>query len=138
MDRIPVYVRAGAVVPCWTQAPPSTDGYHPTEVELHLYVPHEDGTRSSLLQEDDGLTLAARDGARYRTSVTVTRAGRTVTVRADVDGDGYPEFRRTAFHLVVHGAAVDAVDLDGTRVPVRDGVAVLPNTGEPFTVRFAV
>ena len=135
MDRIPVYARAGAVVPGWTEAPPSTAGYHPVAVELHLYVPLTDGTSTSFLQEDDGLTFALRDGAFVRTTFTVTRSGAEVTLRAEVDGDGYPEARRTAFHLVVHGAVVDSVDLDGERVERTGDHVVLPNTGQGFVAR---
>jgi alpha-glucosidase len=138
MDRIPLYARAGAVIPCWTQAPPSTAGYHPTEVELHLFVPTEDSEHSSFLQEDDGLTFAALEGARYRTTFTVTRRGSDVTVRGDVVGDGYPEFRRTDFHLVVHGAAPSTVDLDGRTVPADGGRFVLANAGQDLVVRFQV
>ena len=32
-----------------------------------------------------------------------------MTLRAEVEGDGYPEFAREAFHLVLHGAAPEAV-----------------------------
>ena len=46
MDRIPLYARAGAVIPMWPEAPPSTDGYHPEVVELHLFVPSARGTTS--------------------------------------------------------------------------------------------
>jgi alpha-glucosidase len=124
MERIPIYARGGAVIPMWPQAPPSTAGHHPATIELHLFVPREDGTHTSLLQEDDGLTTAARDGARYRTTFEVTRRGGTVTVTAEVDGDGYPEFARESFRLVVHGAEVDDLDV--------------PNRGEPFTTEFEV
>jgi alpha-glucosidase len=126
------------VVPGWTQAPPSTAGYHPEAVELHLFVPTEDGEHVSFLQEDDGLTFAMRDGAFVRTTVTVTRRGAEVTLRATVDGDGFPELRRTAFHLVVHGAAVDEIELDGSRVAATGDHVVLPNTAGPFTVRLTV
>ena len=101
MDRIPLYARGGAVVPMWAQAPASTDGHHPEAIELHLFVPGEDGTFRSRLREDDGLTFA---GGHHSTAFEVTRAGDRLTVRAEVDGDGYPEFARQAFHLVVHGA----------------------------------
>jgi alpha-glucosidase len=135
MDRIPIYARAGAVVPAWTEAPASTAGYHPIQVALHLFVPRDDSEVTSFLQEDDGLTFGALHGARYRTTFTVTRTGGEVTVRADVDGEGYPEFRRTAFRLVVHGAAVEAVDLDGETVRGSGGAFTLPNAGEGFVVR---
>ena len=76
----------------------------PGAIELHLFVPRATAAHDSLLQEDDGLTTAALDGARYRTTFAVTRRG-DVEVDAPVDGDGYPEFAREAFRLVVHGAA---------------------------------
>ena len=105
MDRIPVYARAGAVIPMWPQAPASTADHRPGSVELHLFVPADGGrVHRSLLQEDDGLTYAAADGARVRTTFAVERQGERVSLSAEVDGDGFPEFARGSFHLVVHGA----------------------------------
>jgi alpha-glucosidase len=134
MDRIPIYARAGAVIPMWPTAPASAAGHHPGVVELHLFVPHADGTHHSLLQEDDGLTFAAHGGAMYRTSFEVTRVGGRVTVHAAVEGDGFPEFAREAFHLILHGAAPATVLLDGDERPVRDGHVALRNAGSGFTV----
>jgi alpha-glucosidase len=37
----------------------------------------------------------------------VTRRGSRVTLRGEVAGDGYPEFAREAFHVVVHGAGAE-------------------------------
>jgi alpha-glucosidase len=138
MDRIPLYARGGAVIPMWPEAPPSTAGYHPAAIELHVFVPGEDGSRSSLLHEDDGLTFAALDGARYRTTFHVTRTGDRVTLSAAVDGDGYPEFARTAFHLVIHGAAPGTMRVDGKELAPADGRFVLPNDGDGFTAEFEV
>ena len=119
-DRIPLYARGGAVIPMWPDAPPSTAGYHPDVIELHVFVPGADGTHTSLLQEDDGVTTS---GARYRTTLTLTRAGDRVTLRGETTGDGYPEFARTAFRVVPHGAATDEP-------------RVLPDAGAGFTVEF--
>jgi alpha-glucosidase len=138
MDRIPLYARAGAVVPMWPEAPPSTAGHHPAAIELHLFVPTGDGTHRSFLQEDDGLTFAARDGARYRTTFEVARRGDRVTLRADVDGDGYPEFAREAFVLVVHGAAPATVTVDGEALEVRDGRVAIANAGTGFAAELGV
>ncbi len=138
MDRIPLFARGGAVIPMWTEAPPSTDGYHPDVLELHLFVPGTDGEHVSMWQEDDGLTFAASDGARYRTTVVASRAGDQLSVRADVTGDGYPEFRRESYHLVIHGAAPEVVDLDGTPVRRRGRHFPLANHGSGFLVEFSV
>ena len=94
MDRIPVYVRGGAVVPMWTEAPRSTADPAPTVLELHAFLPEGEGVVRSTLQEDDGLTTAAADGAHVRTTFELVRRGGTVTLRAGVAGDGFPELRR--------------------------------------------
>jgi alpha-glucosidase len=136
MERIPLYARAGAVVPMWPEAPASTSGHHPAVVELHVIVPAADGEWGSLLQEDDGLTLAALGGACRRTTLTLSRSGGEVTLAATVDGDGYPEFAREAFELVLHGQAPAAIEAGGQQVPVRDGRARLANAGTAFTARW--
>ena len=136
MDRIPLYARGGAVIPMWTQAPPSTAGYQPTTVELHLFVPAADGTYLSAMQEDDGATFAANDGARLRTTFEVIRAGRQITARAEVGGAGYPAFARRQFDLVLHGAAADTLVVDGTQRAFDHGRVALPNDGKAFTVEF--
>ncbi|CAA9499833.1 MAG: GH31 [uncultured Solirubrobacteraceae bacterium] len=138
MDRIPLYARGGAVIPMWPQAPASASGHQPAVVELHLFVPRADGTHRSLLQEDDGETDAALDGARVRTWLGVTRRGARVELRAQVEGDGYPEHAREAFHLVVHGAAPARVRLDGAELAAREGRFVLPSAGTGFLVELEV
>jgi alpha-glucosidase len=139
LEHIPIYIRGGAVIPMWPEAPRSTDGYHPSVVELHLFVPLIDGRFTSALQEDDGITFAARDrDARYRTAFTVTRTGSRVTLSADVTGNGYPEFAREAFHLFLHGLDVDAVQLDGEDIDADNGRFVLPRASVGFVVEFDV
>ena len=138
MDRIPIYSRSGAVIPMWPEVPPSTAGYHPSSVELHLFVPPGDGAHDSLLQEDDGLTTAWLEGQRYRTTFHVTRHADSVKIRATVDGRGYPEFAREAFHLVIHGAAPSTVSVSGSPVASDEHRVVIPNTGQAFDVEFAV
>jgi len=138
MDRIPLYARAGSVVPMWPEAPPSTDGYHPASIDLHLFAPLGEGRYESRLVEDDGLTFASRDGAHRTTMFTVTREGDEVTLLASVTGGGYPELRRTAFRLVVHGATPSTVRHDGTEVSPTDGGFVLTDDGTDFRVELAV
>ena len=87
-----------------------------------------------VLQEDDGTTFAANDGACFRTTFEVSRVGRTVTVRADVEGGGYPTFIRRQFDLIVHGAVADAVVVDGTPRTLDGGRIALANDGLAFTV----
>lgn len=136
MDTIPLYARAGSVLPMWPVAPPSTSGYHPQSLELHVFVPESDGRWTSLLQEDDGLTDAHLSGGRYRTTFVLERTGETVTLSAAVAGDGYPEFARERFVLVLHGAAPGSVDVAGSAHPVLAGRVELANAGTGLEVTF--
>lgn len=133
MDRIPLYARGGSVVPLWPDAPASTDGYRPEVIQLHLFVPDDGGAlHQSLLQEDDGTSRAALEGAYLRTTFTVTRTGSRLRLAATVEGDGYPDHARRQFHLHVHGADVTAMTVDGEPVIVDDHVAVLTNPDRGF------
>jgi alpha-glucosidase len=134
MDRIPLYARGGAVIAMWPTAPASTAGHQPTTVELHVFVPAVDGSHRSVLQEDDGTTFAANRGARVRTAFELTRVDHLVTIGAEVDGDGYPEFARRQFELVVHGAVADTVVVDGVRRALVDGRVTVANDGNEFTI----
>jgi alpha-glucosidase len=102
-----------------------------------LFVPTTDGHHTSTLQEDDGLTFAALDGACYRTTFDVERAGDRVRVQASVAGRGYPEFTREQFTLVLHGAEPPTVRADGVDVAGEAGRFALPNSGTAFNLEFA-
>jgi alpha-glucosidase len=138
MDRIPIFARAGAVIPMWPEAPQSTAGYHPETVELHLFVPQVDGTYTSALAEDDGLTFGARDGACYRTTFTVTRTGSQLTLAGSTEGDGYPEHARQTFLLKVHGASPNAIRVDGEDVASSEEFIAVPNDGRFFRAELDV
>ena len=135
LDTIPWYVRGGSVVPRWPEAPRSTMGYHPASIELHVFVPGEDGEMRSVLREDDGETFAFREGAFYRTEFTLRQAGDTVTLDAAVTGAGYPAFAREEFVLVFHGLPPAALTLDGQEVSLQDNRLTFRNAGANFSLR---
>jgi alpha-glucosidase len=93
MDRIPMYARAGAVLPMWPSAPASTNE-RPDVIELHAFA----GEGTSFLQEDDGLTL---DGPTRRTRFELANG----KLRAVSEGD----FPGSRFEVVAHGGDVQRV-----------------------------
>ena len=64
----------------------------------------------------------------------MTRVGRQVIVRADVEGGGYPTFARRQFDLIVHGAVADDLLVDGTPRTIDNGRVTLPNDGNAFII----
>lgn len=132
LDSIPFYARGGAIIPLWHEAPLSTDGYYPEQIELHVFVPAEDGIHQSFLHEDDGLTFACQAGAYLRTGFTLERRGARLTIAATVSGNGYPEHARRAFVLKVHGAPVQAAQCDGAALQIHEGAVTIANSGADF------
>ena len=129
MDRIPLYARAGAVVPMLETAPQTTHELAPTAIELHVFVPDRQGvTYESFLQEDDGLTFAAHDGMRVRTRLEVTRSGNVLALRVTSDGEGFDGFARERFVLALHGANAVRAVAGGVDVDVIGGRVELPTT----------
>jgi alpha-glucosidase len=123
LDTIPLFAKAGAVIPMWTEAPKSTYGYYPSSIELRVFVPSIDGTHMSVLTEDDGLTFAATGSKEsfLETQITVARAGRQLTLTGLVSGNSFPEFVRKDFRINLVGAGIREV-------------IVLENTGEAFSL----
>ena len=134
LTTIPFYVRGGSVVPMWPEVISSTMNYHPAVVELHVFIPKEEGETRSILHEDDGETLAFRRGEFYRTEFVLGLIGDSITLRATVEGSGYLTFARRRFVLEVHGAASSLVTLDGQEMTMVDGRLSFENAGSNFTV----
>jgi alpha-glucosidase len=123
LEYIPVYARAGAVVPMLANAPQTTDGLAPESIELHVFVPQSNGEWTSELQEDDGLTYAALKDNRVRTSIRVVRNGDSVTVAGTVSGSGFDGFARKELVVVWHTND----ERNGSRL-------VIANAGEDFSI----
>lgn len=134
-ESIPLYARGGTVIPLWADSPLTTMGYHPKTVELHVFLPDEDGETRSFLYEDDGTTFAFRDGAFLRTDFQLKRTGGEIFLTATVSGRGYPEFARREFVVMLHGLQGEEVTVDAASYALVDGRFTLPNTGTGFTLR---
>ncbi|HEY6077636.1 MAG TPA: glycoside hydrolase family 31 protein [Polyangiaceae bacterium] len=131
LERIPLFARGGSIIACHASALSSTAEHHAAELELHLFVPAEDGEFRSLLHEDDGRTKAHEKGAYLRTTFVTTRKGSELRVRAAVAGQGYPEHQRKSFTLVVHGAVTE-LELDGHKRHISQGRFKFDNRGDAF------
>ena len=108
MDRIPIYARGGAVIPMWPEAPPPPPATTRRRSSCTCSCRPRRRASTSLLHEDDGLTF---DGGFLPHDVHARRAGARCSLTATVEGDGYPEFARERFELVVHGG--EDVDFKG-------------------------
>src|SRR5439155_16482519 len=104
-----------SIIPCHAKALKSTSEHQTAELELHVFVPAEDGEFRSSLHEDDGKTKAHEKGAFLRTAFTVTRKGNELRVRASVTGQGYVVHQRRSFTLVFHGS-VQGIEINGHQV----------------------
>ena len=102
IDRIPLFVRAGAVIPMLEEAPLNTKDFAPKKIQFHVFVPQGDIEYYSLLQEDDGLTFEANEGNRLRTEFKVLRGNGKTFFSAEALGKGFAGFAREEIELVWH------------------------------------
>ncbi|MCS7286521.1 MAG: glycoside hydrolase family 31 protein [Anaerolineae bacterium] len=99
LERIPVFVRAGAVIP----QGPEMDyvGHRPTNpLVLHLYPPAGEQEMTSFLYEDDGETLAYQRGEYLLHRFSLSRKGSEIFFTWSMEGAFTPPLRRT--DAVVH------------------------------------
>jgi alpha-glucosidase len=132
LERCPMFVRGGAVIPMLGEVIATTMALAPELIELHAFVPNDDVRRTSVLYEDDGLRFAFVGGSYFSTTLELERVGDTLTLDASVRGAGFPEFRRRRFRVVFANVVPSEVVLNGTPVSLTDGAVVFENTGQPF------
>ncbi|HTQ08340.1 MAG TPA: TIM-barrel domain-containing protein [Polyangiaceae bacterium] len=132
LGAIPLFLRGGCAVPLWETAPLTTFEHAPECVELHVAVPREDGTRTSVLYEDDGHSTAYRSGQALETRVEVTRVGRSLVVRGVTSGARFSGFRRQRLRVVFRGEVPVRLRLDGRPVALDRGAFAFAHEDAPF------
>lgn len=101
IDRLPVYVRGGAIIPVQSLIQ-STEEQPSDTLWIHVY---NGASGRFTYYEDDGATFKYRDGQYYRRDLTVDPSARTFTLGA-VDGSLPGKFKH--IRLVLHGFGGDA------------------------------
>jgi len=104
LERIPMFVRAGAVIPMLEDAPQNTAGLAPKKLQLHVFVPEGNTEYDSMLQEDDGLTFDAADGKLVRTELRLVRNGERTLLEGRSTGKKFDGFARESFDIIWHTA----------------------------------
>jgi alpha-glucosidase len=110
--RLPVYVKAGSVVP--VQSLVQSTAERPTDtLALHIYK--GDAASTASYYEDDGATFAYQQGAYYKRAIGYDGAARHITIGA-VEGSLKSKFGK--LELVLHGFG-DAASLQLNGQPLR-------------------
>ena len=96
LERMPLFVRAGSVIPMWPVM--QYVGQRPVDVlTLHVYP----GDGESWLYEDDGHSWACQRGEYRLTRFTLRREGGALELRCQIEGSYTPTYDR--YRVVVHG-----------------------------------
>jgi alpha-glucosidase len=126
LNRVPAYVRAGAVIPLGPAM--QYTGEKPLDLlSVHVYgfAPADlaGSTRTSefSLYEDDGLSIAYQSGEFQRTHLRFSQTGTGARFEVSSEsGDGaFQSVTRRGYRLQFHGieGAVNVVRLDGKEIP---------------------
>lgn len=121
--RLPLYARAGAVIPELARKDDQT---------LRVRVFPGEGATSFDLFEDDGRTVAYQRGAVRTTRLTRTQTGRRITVTVESARGTYQgaPAQRAREVLLMHPRGVSRVELDGKPLSVSmEGRAVRARSG---------
>jgi alpha-glucosidase len=108
LERMPLYVRAGSVLPLGPVMQ-HTGEWPPQALHLHVYP----GEGQSWLYEDDGLSLAYQSGEFHLTRFACQASGDGLVVRREVEGPFDPGYQRFEVHIHGLAAAPQQVLLDG-------------------------
>jgi alpha-glucosidase len=130
LERMPLYVRAGSVLPMGPVVQ-HTGEWPPGMLRLHIYP----GEGESWLYEDDGHSLAYQVGEFQVTAFSCrTAAGGGLTVHRQVKGPFNPGYNR--FEITIHGLASRPrqVLVDSQRAePIRGKAQTAEFTTGPWT-----
>lgn len=99
LERIPLFVRAGTILPM-TAARPHIGPHEPATVVLHLW-PDDDGSLE--WYDDDGRSLDHTRGVYQRRTITAARTRRGGSLRIGTPEGSYPGSTRT-WRVVLRGA----------------------------------
>jgi alpha-glucosidase len=113
LERLPLYVRAGSVLPLGPVMQ-HTSEWPPETLRLQVYP----GSGESWLYEDDGHSRAYQSGELQVTRFECRTDGSRLTVHREVEGPFDPGYER--FEITIHGlkAAPHRVLLDGQEADV--------------------
>jgi alpha-glucosidase len=126
LHRLPVYVRAGSIIPLGpTMQYTGERSIDPLSIHIYGFAAADLKLRSAAsavaLYEDDGLSLAYRNGEFQRTHFNFHQSNQDVRLEVEAEsGDGqYRSVPKRSFHLYFHGieGAVTSVRIDGQEVP---------------------
>ena len=111
LDRIPLFVRAGTVLPLW---PVRQHTAQPVDsLILHVYPGHE----QSWLYEDDGHSLNYQRGWYRATRFECTQTKDALTIVSTARGDYQPESGVWQWHIHAASRSPKQVVADGQNVP---------------------
>jgi alpha-glucosidase len=105
LDEVPLYVRAGAIVPM--QPVVQYTGEKPNgPLELRVYLPNNTSSNDcrGTLYQDDGHTFAYQKGEILRVNYSCQVSHGAVTVTSSVEKNGYQPWWRGA-DVTLYGAA---------------------------------
>ena len=119
-DSIPLFVRAGAVLPLSAgamRAEPSSD----TTRELTIFPTAGDFTDHAILYEDDGQTARALNGAHWLLDIKICGSQTALDITLGFTGDARPAFDRLFVVLPTGDTRTVSINgTAGTEIAVKD------------------
>lgn len=108
LDRLPVFVRSGTVLPLWETAH-STAAYPPKKLRLRAYTDSGVSTH----YEDAGEGLAYRDDEYRWTTFEMIEETRSLVIERTTSGSYLPNYDATELELIGASQTINEIHIDG-------------------------
>jgi alpha-glucosidase len=128
LTRIPLFIKAGAVVPM--QPVMQYVGEKPVE-ELTLHVYHKNGVAESVLYDDGGEGYGYHENQQTTRRFTVAGGATSLTLTQTSEGEYQPSY--TTYRVVLHGlpTAIAAATVDAQALPIGEYPATETTVAAP-------
>ncbi len=119
LDRLPVFVKAGSIIPIQSSVQFTAEQPQET-LEIHVYK----GSESEPFEwyEDDGLTYTFETGAYYQRSMQLMDASNRLEI-SKADGTFDSKFKKLRFVFHGFGSQIDKLLVNSKPVKTIDGIA---------------
>ncbi|HKP13855.1 MAG TPA: TIM-barrel domain-containing protein, partial [Blastocatellia bacterium] len=121
IDVVPMYVRAGAVIPMGPEM--NYVGEKPFDPLTLVVYPGAKGEAAASIYEDDGMTQGYRQGVFRRTSVSAARSGAGMQIKISAPEGSYNAGARGITAVVKSASRPAAIALDGKPLAARSAAA---------------
>ena len=138
IHTLPWFIKCGSVIPMLKEAPESTMNMETSTLSLLCVIPEKEGTYTSSLIEDDGLTFAYNENQQLQTDFQLTVSKKGFTLNSTPQSDSFKEFDRSLIEIDFFSKNEFKYKMKGEEAILSQNRVCFMNQGESFELRGSI